>query len=173
MKLKSLFYISALVLPLMLTSCSKSKKDTDKFNKDISLIVKQPEMEVTKNDTDEVIALANNFLDRVKTKDFDGAMAMLHYLNKDKLENLPKDLARKEHKALTMFPVYGYRVDYIKFFRETDSEIKFSLLIQDPTKVKHPAVIGGMFRPVRQQGVWYLTLADTGSDTIQSQLDTH
>jgi hypothetical protein len=173
MKLRYILSISAAVL-LTFTACSHKKSDADKLKDDIKLYQKQPEMQLSTNDTNAVMDLTKQFLEQVKSRNINGAMSMLHYMNKKKeVVDVPTDLAKQERMALQAFPIFAYRIDFIKFYRETDSEIGYSLLIQDPAKVKKPGVIKAMIRPIRRNGKWYLTLADSKTDTIQSELDNY
>lgn len=131
-------------------------------------------MLLSTNDTNAVLDMTKQFLEQVKAHNINGAMSMLHYMNKkSEIVNVPTDLEKQERMALQAFPVFAYRIDFIKFYRETDSEVGYSLLIQDPAKVKKPGVIKAMIRPIRRNGKWYLTLADSKTDTIQSELDNY
>jgi hypothetical protein len=173
MKLRNILFFSVVVL-LSFTACSHKKSDAEKLNESIKLYQKQPEMQLSKNDTDAVLSLSKQFLEQVKARNINGAMSMLYYLNKEKkIVKVPADLEKQERVALQAFPVYDYSIDVVKFYRETDSEVGYSLLIQDPAKVKKPGVIKGMIRPMRRQGKWYLTLANSGTDVIQSKLDNY
>ena len=129
-------------------------------------------MTISRQDTDIVISLTKEYLEKVKSGDIDGALGMLYYLDKDKkVGPVPADLAKRQRESLKAFPVYGYKIDFLKFFRETDSEVKYSLVISNPEKSKQPAIISAMIRPMREDGKWYLTLADTQSENVQSELD--
>jgi hypothetical protein len=173
MKLRYILSISAAIL-LAFSACSHKKSNVEKLQEDIKLNQKQPEMQLSANDTNAVLDMTKQFLEQVKARNINGAMSMLHYMNKkSEIVNVPTDLAKRERMALQVFPVYAYHIDFVKFFRETDSEVGYSLLIQDPAKVKKPGIIKGLIRPVRRNGKWYLTLADSKTDSIQSSLDNY
>lgn len=163
-----------MVATLMLSSCSSCshKSEKEKIKEIEELSIKQPEMTLSSQDTNEVMNLTRMFLEQLKAKNIDNALSMLYYLDKDKkVVRVPQDLAKKQREALSYFPVYGYKIEEIKFFRETDSEISYSLIIQDPKTTKEPASITGLIRPMRVNGKWYLTLADSKTDTFRSELD--
>lgn len=172
MKLKLSIVLSFAIL-FLLFSCSgcSNKKKAKQVQEENQEFITQPSMEVNASDTSTVLQLSTAFLEKLKGKDIDGAISMLYYLKGgDSIVALPSDLAKKEKAALSSFPIYGFRIDYLKFYKETDSQVKYSLLIQDPKEVKNPAVIGGLFRPVRRNGQWYLTLADSKTDSVQSEI---
>lgn len=158
------------------SSCKNQKaKEREQIIQQQEELAQPTEMEVNGYDTTEVLNLTKLYLSKVKSKDYDGAVNMLYYLNKDKIVSLPPSLSKKFKQSLEAFPIFDYRIDFLKFFKETDSEVKFTYIIQDPKSVKEgskPAEMSGMIRPVRRDGKWYLTLADTETDsTYGSELD--
>lgn len=165
------FCLAALTMALVsCNSCSNNK--TTKEQNDNLQLEQTPRMELSRQDTDEVRNLSETYLQKIVDGNIDGAVGMLYYLNKDhKLQALPADLKKKELQSMGLFKTYGYNIDFIKFNREIDSEVKFTLIIQNPKETQNPATIGGMFRPVREGGKWYLTLSNSRTDTVSSDLD--
>ena len=168
MKFKSLLSLSLLVL--LFLGCSDKKKAKEEVLRGNAMLTVQPSMEVNAVDTNMVLDLSKQFLEHVKNHDIDGAMAMLYYLDKDSIVALPQKLAKEQRAALQAFPVYGYAIENLIFYKETDSQVKYSLLIQDPKTVKNAGTIFGLIRPVRRMGKWYLTLADSKTDSAESEI---
>lgn len=132
----------------------------------------KPQMNVTRDDSALVIDLVNLYFNYIQHKNYSGAMSMVYYLGPNKkLVAPPKVLYNKELTAISQFPIYGYNIEYLKFYKETDSEVKYTIYLQDPKKVQKPATMSGMMRPVRVDGKWYLTLADAQSEQSESELD--
>lgn len=176
MKIKLLFSFLVLSLVYALTSCnscSNNKEDKKIEEQRQSMLVK-PEMNVTSDDSAQVLDLVKEYFNLVQNKKYDEAMNMIYYLGKDnKIQTPPKALYDKERAAIAEFPVYGYSIEFIKFYKETDSEVKYSIYFQDPKKVDKPATMSGMLRPVRRDSKWYLTMADAASEQSPSELDQY
>lgn len=174
MSIKSVFTLLA-CSAVLFVGCSKSKRDIHDIEKEKQVYLQKPGMELSANDTAEVLGLVNLYLQKVQYKDYDGAASMLFHLNGDKIERLSASLTRKEKMGMRLYPVYATRIDELHFFKETDSKVKAAYIVQDPQKMKtgnKPAEITVIFRPVRQDGRWFLTLADTQSETrMASELD--
>jgi hypothetical protein len=83
----------------------------------------------------------------------------------------------KEHRGqravLTRFAGFRAEIEYIKFFRENDSEVKYNVYFSDkPSTPSNPNCMGFMIRPVRLEGKWYLTLAGENQATFSSQINS-
>jgi hypothetical protein len=130
----------------------------------------KPEMNVTGDDSAMVIDLVNQYANLLQNKKYEQAMSMIYYLSSnEKLQRPPKALYDKELAAISAFPIYGYQIDYMKFFKETDSEVKCTFYLQDPKKVTKPASMSCMLRPIRSDAKWYLTMADVASEQNRSR----
>lgn len=174
MDLKSLFTIgAAITICFTIVSCSSCSNNGKKQVDNVTVnLEKSPQMTLSKADTDQVMNLCHTYLKKVCAGQVEEAVSMLYYLNVDhQIVQLPEALRKKQIQSMSLFKYYGYSIDYVKFLREIDSEVKFSLWLSDPKKDDKPATIGGMFRPVRQQGQWYLTLSNTRTDSVRSELD--
>lgn len=154
-------------------SCS-NKKDDKKIEEQRQSMMLKPEMNVTSDDSAQVLDLVKEYFNLVQNKKYDQAMGMIYYLGKGgKIQTPPKALYDKERAAIEAFPIYGYTIEFLKFYKETDSEVKYTIFLQDPKKVTKPATMSGMLRPVRRDATWYLTMADAASEQGQSQLDQY
>lgn len=132
----------------------------------------KPEMNVTGDDSAQVIDLVREYFNLVQHKKYEQAMGMIYYLGKDdKVETPPKALYDQELAAISAFPIYGFTIEYLRFYKETDSEVKYTIFLQDPKKVAKPATMSGMLRPVRRDAKWYLTMADVVSEQNRSKFD--
>lgn len=73
---------------------------------------------------------------------------------------------------LTRFAGFRAEIEYIKFFRENDSEVKYNVYFSDkPSTPSNPNCMGFMIRPVRLDGKWYLTLVGDNQATYSSSID--
>ena len=105
----------------------------------------------------------------MREKDLDGVMAMLHYLkNGEEIVSLPPSLEKQNRMVLGNFLGLEYHIDNVVFFRETDSQVRFSVaLYEDSTAnvLSRQNKVSFFLKPVRREGKWYLTLADSQSDS--------
>ena len=167
-KLKYLFI--ALLTITVLVSCKNEKTKRAKIEYNDNLI--RPEMTLRSQDTTQVRRLAMQFFDRLQQKDLNGAIAMLNYYEHDSIKPLPRTLEAKERMVYGMFLGMKYDIDHVIFFRENDSELKFTVTMFEKTdpKDKRPNKASFLIRPVRNGGKWYLTLADTMTDQVESKI---
>ena len=151
----------------MLVGCKNEQKQTYKPSTKL-----EPEMIVTAKDTAAVRALCTQFFRRLKEKDLNGAISMLRFYQNDSIAPLPSQLAAKEAMTLGMFLGMKYDIDHIIFFRDYDSEVKYTVTMFEKTdpKDKRPNTTSFLIRPVRYHGEWYITLADKTTDQVKSQI---
>ena len=123
-------------------------------------------MDLSHNDTTAVYDLTNQFLDYLKNQDLDAAMGMLHYL-KDGMEivSLPQSW-RSGIAWCWETSSDSPTKSTARFLNETDCQVNYNATLfekaeDDPVSNK----ISFYIKPVRREGQWYLTLADTQTDS--------
>ncbi|MCR5129882.1 MAG: hypothetical protein K6C10_00265 [Prevotella sp.] len=163
MRKLSFFLILCAVL-LAVSSCKKKQTALEKVDQELLDEVK---MDLSGNDTTAVYDLTNQFLDHLKNSDLDGAMAMIHYL-KDGIEitSLPEELEKQHRMVLGNYLGLTYAIDGVRFLKETDCQVRYTVTLfekaeDDPISNK----VSFFIKPVRRDGQWYLTLADSQSDS--------
>ena len=154
-----------------LSSCKDKKKDVKTLEQDY---VQQPQMILSSNDSNEVRDAVNYYLTALNHKQVDKALSMLFYydLKTNKVRRLTDKENAEQKAVLSRFAGYRAEIEYIKFFRENDSEVKYNVYFSDkPSTPSNPNCMGFMIRPVRLEGRWYLTLAGENQATYSSQID--
>lgn len=164
MKSKYLVLIAAVIA--LMTAC-KGKNEAPKPTDPLA-----PQMTVSAYDTTTVQQLTCDFLEQVKEGKVDEALSRLYVLENDEVKPLPDDQKPNCRFWLGMYQVYDYRITEYTFFKETDSEVKYELTIEDPLTTQDPARITGLIRPVRRNGAWYITLANSKTETFKSEIDS-
>ncbi|MCR4602010.1 MAG: hypothetical protein K5683_00575 [Prevotella sp.] len=165
MNRKHLFFAVA-VVALLLAACKGENKPKPQAPN-------EPQMEVTNFDSTTVRQLAADFLELVKQERLDEAMNQLYVYENEKIMPLPDDQREECKFMLGMHHVYDYSVVGVNFFKETDSEVKYKLYIQDPGKHSNPATINGMIKPIRIDGTWYITLANREGKSFDKAFNEH
>jgi hypothetical protein len=161
--------IALLILPVLSGCKNKEKKSLKELQEDF---IQPPGMTVQKSDTDQVLSLVNLYLQYLEKGKVDNAMSMLYYLNKNSITALPPEVAKKERFSLNSFKGLKYQVDALIFLQEDDSEVKYSAtLFKKKPGDNRPNKISFIIKPVRQKGKWYLTLADTQTETQKSEVE--
>lgn len=118
-------------------------------------------MQVSQYDTVTVLSLAKEYLNYVMERNYDAAVGMLYVLDENNLPvTLSAEQRQKQLMAMKLYPVYGYEIDKLIFWRQTDSRLDYYIQINQPTDGSEPARVRCALRPVRYADVWYLTLAD-------------
>lgn len=171
MKYRYLYLYLMLAASLGLTSCKDKQKNVKTLEQDY---VQQPQMILSSNDSNEVRDAVNYYLTALNHKQVDKALSMLFYydLKTNKVRRLTDKENAEQRAVLTRFAGYRAEIEYIKFFRENDSEVKYNIYFSDkPSTPSNPNCMGFMIRPVRLEGRWYLTLAGENQATYSSQID--
>ena len=166
MKSKYLFLVAGVLVLLLAASCKKkaeAPKSTDPL---------APQMTVSAFDTTTVQQLTYEFLDLLKEEKYDEAISRLYVLENDQVMPLPDNQKAECLFSLGLHKIYGYQITDYTFFKETDSEVRCEMYIEDPATKSDPARLVCLFRPVRRNGAWYLTLANTQTETQRSQIDS-
>ena len=172
MKYRYLYLYLMLAAAFGLSSCKDKKKDVKTLEQDY---VQQPQMILGSKDSDEVRAQVNYYLEALNHKDVEKALSMLYFydLKKNEVRRLTKDEEKTQRAVLTRFAGYRAEIDYIKFFRENDSEVKYNVYFSNkPSTPSNPNSMGFLIRPVRLEGKWYLTLAGENQATYSSQINS-
>lgn len=166
MNRKYLILIAA-VFGLLLSACKDTKKPERALVPGVDVA-----MEVSPYDTTAVLNLTNEYLELLKAGDIDGAMARLYWLGEDdQVHPLPAEEQEKCRFWLQAYKVYAYRITSFTFYKETDSKVEYEMTIQDPATTEEPGKMKGLIRPVRRDGQWYITLANTETEVHKSELD--
>ena len=157
-------YIILAVAALTLAGCSKQKQKNLKELQEEYL--PKPEMALTKQDSIEVLGLTEHYLQLIKDGDLDDAIGMLYYLRGDSLMSLPRELADGHRMMLRRIKGIRYEVDHMTFIDEKNSEVKYKVILFDrkPGDTR-PNEIAGYVKPVRRDGKWYLTIANTMTES--------
>lgn len=163
MKRKTIFLALGVAILLIVGCKSETKKQT--FAPD------EPQMELSNFDSTTVCQLATDYLEMLKQGRIDEAMANLYTLDGEDIKPLSGEEYEKCRFALNLYQVYDYRITDMIFFKETDSEVKFQIYIQDPATKEDPAKMNGLIRPVRRDGTWYICLANSETEEHVSEID--
>ena len=155
--------LSLLLALLFLAGCSEKKQKTYGEAKNDTVLPTL--MDVSANDTAEVLKMVDSFTASLKADHVDGAVDMLYQLDNDSILPLPADMVKKHRTVLSNIKGLDYRIEHLIFFKETDSEVKVvaKLFDKKPGDTR-PNEIGVILKPVRRNGIWYLTLADSNAN---------
>lgn len=138
---------------LFLGSCSGCSSDKEKASGTTP--------EFVKADTTEVLSLAGQYLDNVKNKDYDAAIAMLHVIENDSVKPLDEEVEREIRVQQQTFPVLDYHVEEMEFIDENNVRVTYAIEFfkKEPgSKMKNTIRLA--FAPQRINAVWYLELLD-------------
>ncbi len=117
--------------------------------------------ELTKTDTTEVIKLTEEYLEHVKNKEYDEAIAMLHEFTLKEINQLSPEKDSIIRIQQKMFPVIDYELTDMKF--ENSRKVRITYAVEffekDPDD-KIPNTIKLTFAPQRIAHVWYLALVE-------------
>ena len=163
-----------LVLSVLCIIClSGCKKKAEQKHDVIMEHTIRPDMELSPQDSSEVYYQANFFLECLKNKDLNGAMSVLYATDtKGKITSLPEDRARSQRALLAGFLGLDYRIDYLIFHKDNDNELKYTVILFPKTDENdhRPNQVSFLLCPIREAGKWYLTMANSHTETHKSEL---
>ncbi len=149
------------------TSCGNKEKKPMNVKSASETFAVNPEIDTNKADTAEVANQVYKFIDCLKNKDVDQALSLLYYLDKEQIKPLPESLKKRERTTLaTVAGAVDYKLENLQFLKETDNEVRIIVtLFEKDAKDPAPNTMKIRVQPVRRDGAWYLTLADTQYDS--------
>ena len=149
---------------LLTFSCTGNNK-----NQSQGSLIQEPEMTVLPEDTIAVMNLVNQYLDCLRHNQVDSALNMLYYLDsEEQIVSLPSDMVSGQRLVLQQFSGKDYEIEYLKFYRDIDNEVKYScILFEKEAGDNRPNKISFLIKPVRRDRVWYLTMADDYSSKLK------
>ena len=143
---------------ILIVGCNSGKKE-DKRKEYIPL-----KMSVSNKDTVAVTQLSEKFMKLLQKEDYEGALNMLYFLNKDgEVVPLTAEQRQQQLGIFKVFPVIDYTNKGIIFNSEKDSQVKFEIQFT-PTEEDKPGATTNLFlKPMRVNGEWFLTTYDSQS----------
>ena len=153
---KNIICLMALLGCFLLAGCNSGKKD-DKRKEYIPL-----KMDVSKKDTVAVNQLSEKFVKLLQKEDYEAALNMLYFLNKEgEVVPLPAELRAQQLTMFKTFPVISYTNKGIIFNTEKDSQVKYEIQFTNAEEGKPAAVTNLFLKPMRVNGEWCLTTYDS------------
>ncbi|MBO5186509.1 MAG: hypothetical protein J6B91_05600 [Prevotella sp.] len=141
------------VFSLCFGSCSGCSSDKDKGTDTIPMFVKA--------DTMEVLNLVEQYLDKVRNKEYDAAIAMLCVMENDSVKPLGEELEEEIRVQQQTFPVLDYHVEDMEFINENNVRVTYAIEFfkkEPDSKIKNTIRLS--FAPQRINAVWHLELLD-------------
>ena len=153
---KNMICLLALMGCLLIAGCNSGKKE-DKRKEYIPL-----KMDVSSKDTVAVTQLSEKFVQLLQKEDYEGALNMLYFLNKDgEVVPLTAEQRQQQLGIFKVFPVIDYTNKGIIFNSEKDSQVKFEIQFTPSEEDKPGATTNLFLKPMRVNGEWFLTTYDS------------
>ena len=159
--MNKLFSLCAAVFAaIAFSSCKNEKKPSDMRQ------VLEFRSTLTKQDTTQVLDLANKCMELLKNKNIDQAVASLNEYDDSlcQVKPLSKESEQGVRKMFKLFPVLDYELSYYSLQSEGINDVKYTVTFaeeQNPEQNGRP-VTSYMFNPVKVDGVWYLCIKKAG-----------
>ena len=160
---KNLFFAILMVLALcMVSSCGKKKKTLEDYREEY---LTKPAISLTQSDSMEVRSLVDNYLQLLRDNQFEDAVDMLYYMNGSKIIPMPDELKRTQLSMIKRFRGVKYELQRIVYSQEYDNIACYVVtLFEKKEGDPRPNTAQFFLKPVRIEGRWYLTMADTMTD---------
>ena len=155
---KNIICLLALLGCILIAGCNSGKKE-DKRKEYIPL-----KMDVSSKDTVAVTQLSEKFMKLLQKEDYEGALNMLYFLNKEgEVVPLTAEQRQQQLSIFKVFPVIDYTNKGIIFNSEKDSQVKFEIQFTPSEEDKPGATTNFFLKPMRVNGEWFLTTYDSQS----------
>lgn len=161
---KSYIVVIALLVTCLM-ACTEKQKQTS--GEPVPVFI-----EMSKQDTTDVLNLVNEYLGYLTDGRVDDALGMIKVLDGDSIKDVPAEMLKKQRSSLTMLHPIRYEIEHYIFQFETDCIVKYRGILFDKEKDDPtPNTVSYLIRPVRRDHTWYLTLADSEDiNTINSEI---
>lgn len=159
MKSKSSIFMMFALAALFFAGCKDKKQDTVQSN------LTQYEQGLTADDSIQLVAVVDNFFALIENDQLDLAMASLYKANSKDPYGEPQPLTNEEmqeiRKVFEVFPIFGHRIDYIKFFESYLNEVKVSAIFREAKDGMPEGTTTYYLRPINYVGQWVLCPMNT------------
>ena len=115
---------------------------------------------LTQSDQDAVLALADEFMDKLKAGQVEDALDMIYVLYNDVLYKKSEAYTSDLVKRFKMFPVVEYERLYSSFSTEGNNDISYAYSFKKGSDGNPSQTMKLMLNPVLADGQWYLTFKD-------------
>lgn len=123
------------------------------------------EQGLTADDSIQLVAVVDNFFALVENGQVDLAVSTLYKANTEDPYGEPQPLDNEEmeqvKKVFEVFPTFGHRIDYIKFFESYRNEVKVSAIFREAKDGMPEGTTTYYFRPINYVGQWLLCPMNT------------
>ena len=154
----------AILMVAVVVSC---KKKQEKTVDEIVAEMRKPQFDVTQADTAEVMSLVDHYLQLLRDKQIEDAVAMLYFYQNDSVVPLPKRMAVRQMGIFNTFKGVRYDVEKLVFLTPIDNEVVYlATLFEKQENDPRPNEMRFVLKPIRIDGKWYLTVADSPTSTI-------
>ena len=123
------------------------------------------EQGLTADDSIQLVAVVDNFFALVENGQVDLAVSTLYRVNPDNPYDEPLPLTNEEmqeiRKVFEVFPTFGHRIDYIKFYESYLNEVKVSAIFREAKDGLPEGTTTYYFRPINYVGQWLLCAMNT------------
>lgn len=152
----------------LLVGCKDKPKQTDKTGFELNL---------TNEDSTNVVNLVNTFFECAENGRYDEAAAMLYEDNVDTVYAEPQPLDNehiaKVKQMLSSLPIIRHEINYVKFKETYSNEVKCTAIIAEAKGDMPEIKTVFYFKPIDYLGSWKLCLIDSynGDHTIVNNAD--
>ncbi len=154
--MKNLKFLFVVLATAMLVACGGEKKKSAEVAEPVNPRIDQS-MVHSNIDEEELTYLATQYLDFLKAKDFESALAMLKSFDGKTVTALTEAQKNSLKRVYNAYPVFGYTIDDIVFYSETDTEIKYTIILfEKQYDDELPNTVKSILTPKRIDGAWSL-----------------
>lgn len=158
MKLNCKVLLYLFLLLTLAVSCKKKEKETPNVYGSSRF---DGRMQRTAQDTAQILNETNKYVEALKAKQFDQALAMLcNFDDKGRPIPLTDDDKQSLMKVYKTYPVLNYSIAYFRIYSETDCEVVYKIeFFKKPKDMNIPNTISCILRPRRINGQWKFSVA--------------
>lgn len=164
--------LSTIIIALsavLFVSCSSERKKHSTGITSPEDYLRPATMQYTSNDSAAINALVEQYIECIKSKDFNGCAEMLYKVKDDEIEPLSKHEKDQLVSSLRSFPIYDLRQSTFILRSDKNNEIELTLqIIADGDLYKKIGTTTQSLNPVYKDNTWYLTLLDKHAEGVEN-----
>jgi hypothetical protein len=136
----------------MVCSCSNKKEAQVNENG-------LPVFEFTEQDSVAIRELANDYMTRFQSQDYESAAQLLYTVHNDSIFPLTDEQRQGYLNAMAALPITGSALKELNLYSDRDNQIRIALLIGEGGDLEaEKGTINFFLNPVEVDGKWYRTL---------------
>ena len=132
-----------------------------------------PSMDYSANDTTEIMALVDQYIQCLNEQDYDGMVDLLYVFKDNRIYPYVGHQRDSLKRGFMQIPIYGAKLNSFTLRSNVNNEVGIKILFVPGGDLNEDRGVSKFFlNPVLVKGKWYLTLLDTHAEGYRNVYNT-